>query len=144
MKQLVDKLIRILGGYTDLDDYLDKLERLDKVYALTLLVKKLYNTIGPDDILKQNEYGQWMHKGRPISDNEKKLLIAEATQLQNMKLWEILQDDIKWQANRKMFLLAKNDFDLTAGKLWLYSLDAMNTRLKSMVKGNGDFNKKDG
>lgn len=133
-------LIKKLGGFSDLDEYLESKGKEEKVYVLTLAVKRLFNTIGSEDILKVNEVGQWQFEGKLITEQEKSILIAEATQFLEMKLWKVLQKDIQWQTNRKMFLLAKTEDELTAGKLWLLTLDAFKTRLQSMRKGNGSFN----
>src|SRR3990167_7121662 len=112
----------------------------DRNEILTVLVKRLFNTIEADDILREKN-GQWICEGKVISENEKKLLIVEAKQLLNMKLWNVLQNDIKYQANRKMYLHAEDVMQLTAGKLWLYNLDAIKTRLKSISEESGIFNK---
>ena len=112
----------------------------DRDEILTVLVKRLFNTIEADDILREKN-GQWICEGKVISENEKKLLIVEAKQLLNMKLWNVLQNDIKYQANRKMYLHAEDVMQLTAGKLWLYNLDAIKTRLKSISEESGIFNK---
>lgn len=136
-------LIEKLGGYPDIDSAIEAIrdKNLEEKYTiLTLAVKKLFNTIGPDDILKQTKRGEWMYRGKLLSESDKNLLMAEAMQLSEMKLWGVLQDDVKWQANRKMFILGKTSEDLTAGKLWQYTLDALNTRIKSLIGGSGMFN----
>jgi hypothetical protein len=136
-------IIRKLGGYPDINSAIDGIREVDyqeKYRILTLAVKKLFNTIGADDILRVHETGQWMFKGKALSKGEQDLLAAEATQFLNTKLWEILQADVKYQANRKMFILAKSEIDLIAGKLWEYTLDAFTTRLESMKSGSALFN----
>lgn len=107
---------------------------------LTLAVKELYNTIGPDDILRQNDKGEWLAEDKIISEAEKKLLISEANQFLSTRLWKILQADIKYQANKKMYLESQSDDDITFGKMWSYTLDVVKTRLQSLRKGSGHFN----
>lgn len=136
-------LIKKLGGFVDIDDCLESIRgSKEKRYILSLAVKRLYNTIGSDDILKVHDTGQWMFAGKPLSSGETKLLVAEATSFLETKLWKLLQTDIKYQANRKMFLLAENEEQLTAGKLWLLTIEAISQRLENMKLGNGSFNKK--
>jgi len=108
--------------------------------VLTQAVRKLYNTIGPEDILKQNAEGQWIVEGRIISEADKQLLISEANQFLSTKLWKVLQADIKYQANKRMYLDSKSEADITFGKMWTYTLDAIRTRLQSLVKSSGHFN----
>jgi hypothetical protein len=136
---LKEWIINKLGGFTDIDTFLDTVDKDEKIKILTLAVKRLYNTVGPEDILKENELGQWISEGKQLSKTEKESLIIEAGTLLSSRLWKYLQSDIKYQANRKMFLLAKSEEDLTAGKLWLYTFDAIKTRLESISKGSGKF-----
>lgn len=134
-------IIETCGGFVTVQDALNSIEdEKDKAALLTLTVKRLYNTINADDILQEKE-GVWFVKGKAITDGEKKQLIDEARMLQNMRLWSVLCDDVKYQANRRMFLEAENDLQLTAGKLWTFTLDAFETRIRSLVKGSGFFNK---
>ena len=123
---MLNKIIRLLGG-------------IPKDEVLTEAVKHLYNTIGADDILKENN-GVWTFKGKTLSDAMKKLLIAEAQGFFKSKLWEVLQNDIKYKSNQLMFEKSKTEQDLIAGKLWLFTLDSFNTRLKSLDRGTGRFN----
>jgi hypothetical protein len=139
MDWLRQQIIVKLGGYVDVDSALESVNVKDKYHILTLATKRLFNTIGPDDILKVSDAGQWMLEGRPLSEGDKNLLIAEAHYLLDTKLWKVLQLDIKYQSNRKMYLLAQSEIDIIAGKMWQYTLDAIKTRLHSMKAGKGTF-----
>ncbi len=143
MSSLKQFLIRTLGGYATLDDALwaikEKAGR-EKYQILTMTVKRLFNTIGPEDILKSNEHGQWMVRGQVLNKGQCDLLIAEAKHFSESKLWEVLQLDVKYQANRRMFELGVSDTDIVAGKLWLFTLDAFKTRLKSLNRNSPVFN----
>ena len=133
-------LITKLGGFTDIDDAIKRInDSEDKHKILTLAVKDLYNTILKDDILTEIN-GTWYSKGKPIDDAIRKVLIAEAEVFKNSKLWKVLQDDIKYQSNKKMFIDSLNVDDMIAGKLWLLTLDTFKTRLNSLQKGSGKFN----
>lgn len=137
--------IEKLGGYPDAESAIDAVDDNEtRKKLLTLAVRRLFSTIGPEDILKiHDDKKTWMFQGKPIMESEKNLLIAEATQFKESKLWLILQADIRWQANRKSFLLAKDDLDMVAGKAMLYDLDCIATRLKHMSKGLPLFNVKE-
>lgn len=138
-------LVRSLKGFPSIDDAIDSIREKDveaKYRILTLAVKKHFNTISAEDILQEDERGQWFCEGRILTDGEKKLLMAEAVHFLNTRLWKVLEADIKYQANRKMFILGKGTDDLVAGKLWMYTFDCLRTRLKSMDKGSAIFNKK--
>jgi hypothetical protein len=138
-------LIKKLGGFTEqgyltIDDCLNDIENSeDKHKILTLAVKKLYNTISKDDILTDKN-GVWYFKDKAIDGSIKNLLIAEADAFRNSKLWSILQNDIKYQSNKRMYTDSLSVDDLIAGKLWLLTLDTFKTRLNSLQKGSGKFN----
>ncbi len=131
-------LIEKLGGYATIDDAIETIKNEEdlniKNRILSLAVKKLFNTINEDDILKENQYKQWIFEGKSISQGEKELLISETKQFLNTKLWKVLQKDIQYQSNKKMFILSRNEIDMIAGKLFLYTLDVIRTRLKSIEK----------
>lgn len=133
-------LITKLGGYLTITDAIDDIKNSeDKHKILTLAVKKLYNTISKDDILTEIN-GIWYSKGKPINGEVKKILIAEAENFKNSKLWSILQDDIQYQSSRRMYTNSLDINDMIAGKLWLLTLDTFKTRLNSLQKGSGKFN----
>src|SRR3990167_1859792 len=85
--------------------------------VLTQAVRKLYNTIGPEDILKQNTEGQWIVEGRVISEAEKQLLISVANQFLSTKLWKVLVG----LGNKKMYIESRSVDDITFGKMWTYT-----------------------
>lgn len=149
--------IEILGGYATAEDavsakggfltlenaleHIRKLQLKERQVLLTLAVKKLFNTIGPDDILKPVGGGQWMFEGKTLTKGQVELLMLEAAQLDQMLLWKVLRKDILYQANKKMYLLAENDLQVITAKFWLYTFDVMRTRLKSIAAGSPLFNK---
>lgn len=134
-----------LGGYATIDDTIDAIRNKDlkeRRVILTLAVKKLFNTIGPDDILKPSSPDQWMLEGKLLSKGQIQLLTNEAVQLEGMLLWKVLKKDILYQANKKMYMLAENDLQVVTAKFWLYTFDVMTTRIKSIAAGSPLFNKK--
>jgi hypothetical protein len=116
-------LIKLLGGWP-------------KNEALTEAVRQLFNAISEEDILHEED-GVWIVQGKPLNDAQKKLLIVEAKQFTAMRLWKVLQLDLKWKANELMFLKSKTDNDLIVGKLWLYSLKQLKNRLENISKESG-------
>ncbi len=135
-------LIKILGGYPDIDSLLEVVDKHeDKHKILTEAVKHLFNTIGADDILQENSKGEWRYGDKTLLPAQQKLLIAEAKVFLTTRLWKVLQDDVKHQLNKRMYTLSKNENDLIAGKIGLFVLDALRTRLNSLDKESGRFNK---
>lgn len=137
------KTIRALGGFPTIDSAIDAIQKKEldeRKKILTLSVRRLYNTIGPDDILRETPEGQWLFEGKALDERNRKLIIAEANQIESMTLWKVLQKDIQYQSNRRMFLIGKTETDIIVGKIWLYSFDAIKTRLRSIAHGKGTFN----
>ena len=138
---LKNKIIRLLGGYTNFLEAIDGIDRKERNKILTLALKKTFNTISADDILREVN-GKWFFKGKALSDAQRKLLIIEAQQFVNTKLWQIVKEDTEYQVYKKMYLLAENDLHVITAKFWKYTFDTIETRLKSIAKGSGIFNKK--
>lgn len=136
-------IIERLGGFPTIDDAITAIQERDleeRRTILSLAVRRLFNTIGPDDILREDERGQWVSEGKVVPKAIAETVMSEARNFQESKLWGILQRDIRYQANRKMFIVGTTEMDIAVGKVWLYSLDAIATRLKSLAAGSGKFN----
>ena len=112
----------------------------DKHQILTETVAHLFNTITDQDILRETSEG-WLIEERVITKAEQDILTAQAKSLLESRLWQVLQKDIKWQAGKIGWLGAKDMMDVAMGKMIIYTLDIINTRLKSLAKGKGIFNK---
>lgn len=112
-------LIKFLGGYT-------------KDEVLTEAVRDLFNTIGSDDII-EIQGDSWTIGEKVLKPAEVKHLKSQAHIFVNSRLWRELKKDIKYRANKIMFEKAKSEQDLTAGKLWLYTIDVIDQRLKDMT-----------
>lgn len=134
-RELISKLLtkeELINKYTEEIEKLKKeIDEWNETRILNAAVKELFNTIGEDDILKI-EKGIWTVQGKEINEAEKKLLIAEAKTLLNSKLWRYLKRDIQYRANLAMFEKAQTEMDITAGKLWLYTLDCIETKLNNL------------
>lgn len=118
---------------------LNKLSDSDKHQILTMAVKDMFNTVGYDDIL-QEKNGKWIFSGKEIPEGIKTAISSEAGHMLDSKLWKIIENDIKYQANLRMYDKAQTETDLIAGKLWLYTFDVIKTRLRSLTKGSAKFN----
>jgi len=131
-------LIEKLGGFPDLDAAIAQIKATDDVerkhQLLTLAVKKLFNTIGADDILRMNQEGQWMFQNRPLTPDQVRSLREEAQFFMNSRLWRYIMLDVKYQLNKKMFEESSITMDVMWGKLMLYLNDIIRTRIERMKK----------
>ena len=99
---------------------------------LTESVKKLYNAISADDILRQQQDGTWLFQGKPLTGVEVAQLREEATMLRGMKFWYVIKQDIRYQLGKKMFEAARVKEDLVWGQLLLFLDDIIRNRIKKM------------
>lgn len=129
-------LIQWLGGFADFNEALTHLKQSDDIASknalITEAVKKLFNTIGPDDILRANERGEWIFMGKPLTPADVLSLKEEAKLMRGMKLWRVLKMDIRYQLNKKMFEESRITEDLLWGKLITYHDDIIRTRLQNL------------
>jgi len=134
-------LIKKLGGYPDIDSALRVVnEHDDRNKILTEAVKRLFNIIGIEDILQEKPDG-WYLADKKMDKAQVGLLFAEGTHFKRSKLWKALQIDIKYQANKMMFLNAETKEQIAGGKLCQFILDTISTRLGQMEKDSIKLNK---
>ncbi len=108
------------------------LEKKHKV--LTDTVAHHFNTVGENDILRF-ERGKWFAEGRELSEAEIKQFREEAELILKLPLWKLLEREIQYQANQTMFFKSQTETDILAGKLLLYYLDILKTRLHKLSTG---------
>jgi hypothetical protein len=134
------KLLEKLGGYPDAESAINGVAKGSteaRRDLLDLAVKRLYNTVDATDILQTTSEGDWVFMGKVLPKGSRELLMAEAEELMGTKLWEVLNADIRYQANKAMFLKSRTELDIVAGKLWLHTLAQINKRLRRMIAGSG-------
>lgn len=130
-------IIKILGGYPTYEDAIEAIrkEKHEARYQiLTAAVQRLFNTVGEDEILKIGEGGKWFSRGKQISDDGKRMLCSQANHFYNSELWDVLSRELKYLSNKKMFKESGDEMQMAAGKLWLYTIDVINSKLKNMAK----------
>ena len=111
---------------------LEFLSKNERELVLTELVKKHFNTIGKEDILKRNG-SSWSFEDRELDESEKDLIIAESKYILKTTTWKILEKEIMWRANKEMYLHSTDTLGLTMGKSWQYVFDVLKSKLKDIV-----------
>ena len=102
--------------------------------VLSEAVKHLLNAVGPEDILKENPDGTIQFEGKLLMPNYRKDLREQAKLLPSLLLWRVLQADIKYRLNKKMFTESLITADVMWGKLLLWMNDVITTRLEQLKK----------
>lgn len=96
---------------------------------VNLLVRKLFNTITADDILKLENQNMFL-KGKRLTTEQITELKENAERFADSVVWKLLSDDIKYHANYLMYEKSKDYQDMMFGKAILYVVDIINKRLK--------------
>jgi len=105
-----------------------------KNMILTEAVKHLFNTVSADDILKENPDGTIRFEDRTLSQTYRKDLREQAKLLPDLLLWKVLQADIKYQLNKKMYEESLITQDVMWGKLIMWYNDIIRTRIERLKK----------
>jgi hypothetical protein len=103
-----------------------------KRWLLNKLLKHLFNAITEDDFLTFRD-GQLFLGKKPLNNEAVGELQSQASLIKNLKLWELLNSEMKYGAQEMMFNKALSYQDMTAGKWMLYTLDVMNSKLTNLI-----------
>lgn len=146
MSNLRRSIIEWFGGYPDFDSALTALKKTDDVTAknalLTEAVKKLFNTISADDVLHQNDKGEWIFLKNTLTLMELKQMQGEAEFLMRSRLWRVMRVEIRHQLNKKLYEEARITEDVLWGKLLMWYADVERTvltKLRKIVIPKNDF-----
>ena len=133
--------IRQLGGYASAEDAIEGIRSTGNVgqrrALLTLAVKRLFSTIDADDVLRRDPAsGAFTFEGKPLTNGEIAILRSDAETMLKSKLWRVLNKEIRYHANRKMFIESRSDDDLTAGKMLVYYISEVDKQVRKIAKGD--------
>lgn len=101
---------------------------------INFLAKHLYRTITERDLLRQNKSGRLFIGDKMLNREQEENIREEAERLQNSVLWKLLVLDVKHNALQKTLHKAETIDDVIAGKLMLYIIDVIETRLSSLKR----------
>ena len=112
--------------------YIASLGEKERHEVLTEAVKKLFNTIQEEDILRLNERGKHTYMGRELMEEELTALKNEAEALKNSQLFKILDKEVRYQANYKMFADSQSTEDVISAKLIMWTWDVIKSKLNKL------------
>ena len=106
----------------------------------SFLRKKLINTatrhlfkhLTSDDILRVNDQNGIMYKGKPLSREQLAMLSRDAQTFRNSTLWQILSDEMKFHANKRIFENSNTMEDTISGKMLLYYINLAEEKLEKL------------
>lgn len=105
---------------------------MDKKH-IDLITKKLFTIKTEKDILRL-EGRDVVYKGEVLTDAGKKSIISQAETIKKMELWEMLQDELKYLACKKMYFDSKTEEDILFGKAILWTIDILGKKVDNLAK----------
>lgn len=100
---------------------------------INLITKDLFNTVGEQDVISI-EGKELFYKEKVLTDADKKSIISQAKTIQDMGLWKILVDELKYLSNRKMYFDSKTEEDILFAKAMLWTVDVMEKKIDKLSK----------
>src|SRR4051812_41002825 len=89
---------------------------------ITFVVDHLFNGVTDDDCLKVAG-NKIYHKGRLLSQGEKKELVSGASTILQMKAFSVVIDELTNAANKKIFKNGQTMDDIVFGRAMLYNIE---------------------
>lgn len=121
--------IRQLGGYATIEEALEAAPQK----TLNKAVARLFCYVTKDDILTISGT-RVFYKNNELTEGEVKALCEEAMYFSKTHLFKMLQEEMKYQATKKMYLESQTIHDLTWGKLLLYTSDILKSKINDLIK----------
>lgn len=101
---------------------------------INLLVKRLFNGLTEDDVLKVRGKNVILYKGFKLKPEKIESIKVDAKTFRDSVIWKLLSDDMKYVANKRMFEVSESMDDMMAGKMVLYTIDLINKKLDNLSK----------
>ena len=99
------------------------------------LVKHLFNTIDENDVLQIKGKNHWYIRGIRLEMDKMERLRTQAQYFKGSTLWKIMNDELKFQSNLRMFERSKSSDDMVFGKATLYLLEVFNKIIDNIIMG---------
>src|SRR5687768_15711386 len=102
-------------------------------WCINYLTRNLLVGITEKDILAITNKGWFMEK-RKLSPEEVVFLKEEAEALKKSLLWKLMADDLRWQANLRMFEKSAEGGNSVFGRAMLYNVEVIRQYLERVIK----------
>ena len=99
-----------------------KLTKEEKHDKLTQVVADLFCTTSHLDVLFKEKEGRWYLGEKKLSEGQLRAFKSDAELMEKLGLWKEVTRCLKYLNNREMFLKARTEEDMIAGKALLFAL----------------------
>lgn len=94
----------------------------------------MLKTITADEVLRTNDKGVIIIRGRELSKEQQERLKSEADFLSKSITMKLLMDDMEYLAHQVMFYKSNNYDDMLFGKSMLYVIDILKKKITNLAK----------
>lgn len=94
-------------------------------------MNRLFNSITEDDVLKivgNNVY----YKNTLLTKKQRDGIILEAKTIKDLAAFKIMVDELKWSANKKMYVNSNSVEDMVFGKAALWIIDILEQKVNKL------------
>src|SRR3990167_10119432 len=98
------------------------------------LVKDLFNSIDENDILAFGKRGGVYLKGKKLDIESVMIIKEEADKFSNSTIWKLIEKQVKFAANLRMYNKSLSPEDMIAGKMALFVLKTIRETLNRLAK----------
>lgn len=102
-----------------------------KQRIINFLFRKLLNAVVLEDVLKEFDKKLYIG-GKEIGEIELRSLISEIKALENMRIWNIINETLKYEALDTGWNKSTNIDQLNTGKTIYYTLDVQRSIIKKI------------
>ena len=104
-----------------------------KVWLLNKILKGLFNAVTENDILRYSNGKMYLGKNL-LTDADRISITSGADNLKQMYVWQLLNTELKYLANKQMFEKSNSIDDIIFGKAMLYNLDLLEKKIDNLSK----------
>lgn len=105
-----------------------------KKLILNWLIKDLLKVVTEEDVLRTNEKGGIIYRGRVLEKDSIDVIKREAEILENSQTLKLLLLDMEYVAQKIMFEKSQTYDDMMMGKAVLYTTDVLRKKIKNLAK----------
>lgn len=103
-----------------------------KLWIFNKALQYYFPVFKAEKVLTANKIGHLFLGGELVSGKQKDSLKAQARMIRNTQIWEVMTASLKQQAQRKMFVEAKDLQDVMIGKTMCYTIEVMENIIKKI------------
>ena len=99
---------------------------------IRFIIKDVFHTISPEDILVVNKKGVWFLKGKELGPEMVEKLQSEAKYFSESVLWKVLKAELQYSATKTLLEKGNSATDIRIAQIQGYLTKVVDEKLQSM------------